>query len=127
VGNRKKAAVAAKGKPAEAADFSQDLAVEVDGQVDGRNETDVSAFVEALRKRGFLLKGERFEAVDMSNKMFVRMNFIKAASPSTGDEEKKESGGAGGGMRKGKKGEWPPVVEKVDESKILKPCVYKLR
>jgi len=137
VGNRKKtAAVGAKGKPA--ADFSQDLAVEVDGTDDTRNETDVSAFVEALRKRGFLLRGEKHEAIDMSNRMFVKMHFIKAASPSTGDEPGKDGasrngnsnsnagGPRGGGFRKGASS-WPPVVEKVDESKILKPCVYKLR
>ncbi|PKS08904.1 hypothetical protein jhhlp_003517 [Lomentospora prolificans] len=132
VGNRKKAA-AAKNMPA-AADFTQDLAVEVDGQDDTRNETDVSAFVDALKKRGFLLKGENHEAIDMSNRMFVKMHFIKAASPSKGEDAEKEGGSSGGsgggrgdgGFRKGNKG-WPPVVEKVDESKILKPCVYKLR
>ncbi|KAL2109226.1 hypothetical protein VUR80DRAFT_2813 [Thermomyces stellatus] len=123
VGNRKKGAKGAK----EAPDFSQDLAVEVDGQEDKRNETDVGAFVNALRKRGFVLRGEGTsavsESVDLSNKMFVKMYFVKAATPSVG----KGAEDKGGKKGYGKKPRIDEVNEEVDEGSILKPCVYKLR
>ncbi|EFQ27631.1 methyltransferase domain-containing protein [Colletotrichum graminicola] len=137
VGNRKKAAAAAnKGKAGEPEETEADrvaLAVEVDGHEDKRGETDVSAFVEALRKRGFVLAGEgegNKGAVDMSNKMFVKMRFIKGAAPTKGkglaaakaagfvDKEKK---------KKQKRFVWETEEEKVDESAILKPCLYKIR
>lgn len=124
VGNRKKPEKGAK----EAPDFGQDLAVEVDGQEDSRNATDVGAFVEALRKRGFVLKGEGTsavsESVDLSNKMFVKMYFVKGTTPSVGKAAEEDRAG-----RKpfGKKGRVEEEEEVVDEGSILKPCVYKLR
>ncbi|OAR01891.1 hypothetical protein LLEC1_02822 [Akanthomyces lecanii] len=94
VGNRKKVGKKAKvaGTGGNAVD-PMDLAVEVDGVEDSRKATDVSAFVDALQKRGFVLNGERSEAIDLSNKMFI--------------EDEAEDG--------------------VNESAILKPCVYKIR
>ncbi|RYP57411.1 hypothetical protein DL769_009502 [Monosporascus sp. CRB-8-3] len=152
VGNRRKSAAAAavtgkkggKGKNAnggdddDGGDHEADLAVEVDGAEDRRRETDVSGFVEALRRRGFVLQGEP----DLRNRMFVKMRFAKAASatvgkcavppPSTSISSSRESGGPGGrdgGPRRnavkfigGAEGQ-----ERVDESSILKPCVYKIR
>ena len=87
-----------------------------------KDETDVSAFVEVFRKRGFNLKGEP----DMANKMFVRMRFMKGLRPEN------EKGGAakfGDGFRgKQVKTKFLEVEERVvDESKVLKPCVYKIR
>ena len=77
---------------------------------------DVSPFVGVLRRRGFVLQGEP----DASNKMFVRMRFVKAASP------RRQGAGAG---RKGKK--WAQDTDDApspeEESKVLKPCVYKTR
>ncbi|KAK1720755.1 ribosomal RNA-processing protein [Colletotrichum lupini] len=135
VGNRKKAAAAAAGKktkePEETEEDRTALAVEVDGHEDKRGETDVSAFVEALRKRGFVLAGQgegNKGAVDLSNKMFVKMHFIKGAVPTKGkglvaakaagyvDKEKKQ-----------KRFVWETEEDKVDETGILKPCVYKIR
>ncbi|ROT38626.1 hypothetical protein SODALDRAFT_333238 [Sodiomyces alkalinus F11] len=104
----------------------QDLAVEVDGAEDRRRETDVSAFVEALLKRGFVLHGEP----DMSNKMFVRMLFVKAAPPTKGKcvvpaDAAKE---AAARNKKQKRFVWEEQgADGVDEGSILKPCVYKLR
>ncbi|RYP73714.1 hypothetical protein DL771_003427 [Monosporascus sp. 5C6A] len=150
VGNRRKAAAAMTGKKGgkgksvnggdddDGANNEADLAVEVDGAEDRRQETDVSGFVEALRRRGFVLQGEP----DMRNRMFVKMRFAKAASatvgkcavppPSTPTSFSRESGGPGGrggGQRRnavkfidGAEGQ-----ERVDESSILKPCVYKIR
>lgn len=131
VGNRKKAATPAA---APAKDFTQDLAVEVDGMEDKRNETDVSAFVEALRKRGFVLRGEGTSevqaSVDLSNKMFVRMHFIKGTAPTVGKgavakAAVDKAAGRNRFVKKGKAEE--DEEEEVDEAAILKPCVYKLR
>ena len=87
-----------------------------------KDETDVTAFVEVFRKRGFNLKGEP----DMANKMFVRMRFMKSPRPEN------EKGGAakfGDGFRgKQVKTKFLEDDERVvDENKVLKPCVYKIR
>lgn len=87
-------------------------------------ETDVSAFVEVWRRRGFELKGE----VDLGNKIFVRMRFVKRGKP-------KEDGIAIGRDRpNGKMGAKTKFIDDendedggLDEAKVLKPCVYKLR
>ncbi|KAL7760442.1 hypothetical protein ACKLNR_010532 [Fusarium oxysporum f. sp. zingiberi] len=128
VGNRKKNAMAGKkGKKGadNDAEHDEDLAVEVDGMDDRRRETDVSAFVEVLRSRGFVLQGDR-EAIDLSNKMFVKMHFIKGASPTKGKHVKEQE------APKGKRG----IIRRIDpideqpefnEASVLKPCVYKIR
>ncbi|KAL7627648.1 25S rRNA (adenine645-N1)-methyltransferase [Parahypoxylon ruwenzoriense] len=131
VGNRRKipAAKKGKGRDADAAggeDDEAELAVEVDGADDRREETDVSAFVEALRKRGFVLQGE----AELKNKMFVKMHFLKAASPSVGKgavAPKESSRGAGFKKNAIKFIDTEEQQKTVDESSILKPCVYKLR
>ncbi|OAA61449.1 Methyltransferase-related protein [Cordyceps fumosorosea ARSEF 2679] len=127
VGNRKKVGKKGKGGGggADAAD-PMDLAVEVDGAEDNRKATDVSAFVDALQKRGFVLNGERSEAVDLSNKMFVKMRFIKGATPTKGRAAKAPEPG------RGKKPSFAPKIadegdKGIDETAILKPCVYKIR
>ncbi|KAF5592243.1 methyltransferase [Fusarium pseudocircinatum] len=128
VGNRKKNATAGKkGKKGadNDAEHDEDLAVEVDGMDDRRRETDVSAFVEVLRSRGFVLQGDR-EAIDLSNKMFVKMHFIKGASPTKGKHVKEQE------ASKGKRGiirRIDPIDEQpeVNEASVLKPCVYKIR
>ncbi|EEU40814.1 uncharacterized protein NECHADRAFT_34271 [Fusarium vanettenii 77-13-4] len=127
VGNRKKAAAGkkSKGKGDDDGGNDEDLAIEVDGADDRRRETDVSAFVEVLNSRGFVLQGDR-AAIDLSNKMFVKMHFIKGASPTKGKGVKPQE------PPKGKRGiirRIDPVDEEpeVNESSILKPCVYKIR
>lgn len=128
VGNRKKTP-SKKGKKGEGADEGDeaDLAVEVDGIEDKRHETDVSTFVEALRRRGFLLQGEASEAIDLSNKMFVKIRFVKAASAVRGKGVRgnKDSGHVGS-KKKFIQGD-DPDEGGVNEAGILKPCVYKLR
>lgn len=131
VGNRKKVlGKNGKAPQADEGDFEDDLAVEVDGQDDRRKETDVSAFVEVLRKRGFILQGEKNEAVDLSNKMFVKLHFIKGAAPIKGKGVKAQEQ-KGKPMKK-----WAPnrdLLEEAEdemdanEASILKPCVYKIR
>ena len=79
---------------------------------------DVSLFVAVLRRRGFVPQGEP----DASNKMFVRMRFVKAANPAAAKEGR-------GPAREGKK--WAQRasndVDAEEESRVLKPCVYKTR
>jgi ribosomal RNA-processing protein 8 len=129
VGNRRKNAKAnTKADPED--DGAEDLAVEVDGADDRRRETDVSAFVEALRKRGFVLHGEKGEAVDLSNKMFVKMRFLKAAAPTKGKGVQEEDAAPARGrkpMLKWPNGKDEAVKDDVDEAKILKACLYKIR
>lgn len=110
--------------------YEKDLAVEVDGMDDRRRETNVTAFVEVLRSRGFVLQGEGREVIDLSNKMFVKMHFIKGASPTKGKDAKPQEAP----VIKGKKGfgqnrlsDMPDEKAGVDEAAILKPCVYKIR
>jgi ribosomal RNA-processing protein 8 len=115
-------------------------AVEVDGHEDRGGETDVSAFVEVLRKRGFVLRGEGKEgdngskAVDLGNKMFVKMWFVKGATPIKGKGVPVPKGGEQHGLgetwKKKPKGRF--IEEDVEqhvssEAGVLKPCVYKLR
>ncbi|KAJ8117489.1 hypothetical protein ONZ43_g4198 [Nemania bipapillata] len=132
VGNRKKIQEKkgkGKGKDAESEEnHNADLAIEVDGGEDRRQETDVTAFVEALRRRGFVPQSEGKAAIDLRNKMFVKMNFIKAAQPSIGNGAAEARDSARGGKRKGGvKFIDTEEQDTVDETKILKPSVYKIR
>ncbi|KAI1344594.1 methyltransferase-domain-containing protein [Xylariaceae sp. FL0016] len=126
---RKTSGKKVKGKDEEPEeDHKTDLAVEVDGADDKRQETDVSAFVEALRRRGFVLQGEGKAAVDLSNKMFVKMRFLKGASPTVGKGAVMAKETSRTGTKKGvAKFVDAESQDAVDESKILKPCVYKIR
>ncbi|KAL8382817.1 hypothetical protein RB595_006546 [Gaeumannomyces hyphopodioides] len=143
VGNRRKKAAGAGSKKAVAADEAraaasqaEALAVEVDGADDRRAETDVSAFVDVLARRGFVLHGGD-AAVDMSNKMFVKMRFLKAAIPTVGkcvpkekqqQQQQSQSASTGpGGHSKKKFIDTSEPISAADEAKVLKPCVYKIR
>jgi ribosomal RNA-processing protein 8 len=140
-----------KDKPEEegiaGSDDEAELAERVDG-AEGKNGTDVSAFVEVLRKRGFVLDAlpeRQNDAIDLSNKMFVKMQFIKGAQPEKGKNAKAGGGGGEGGDRfshksdkglkhgmKGKKfaivaGEDDGKASDEKDTKVLKPCLYKIR
>jgi len=100
--------------------------VEQEGGKNVKDGTDVSAFVEVFRKRGFNLKGEPA----MGNKMFVRMRFVKALRPERVAENEKGGAAKFGDGFKGKQRAKTKFLEdgvEVDESKVLKPCVYKTR
>ena len=94
-------------------------------------KTDVSGFVEVWRRRGFELKGE----VEVGNKMFVRMRFVKKLTPTKGKGVPKDDGLSHG--KDEQRGTWKLKGKKkflddtqeddVDEAKVLKPCVYKTR
>ena len=110
-----------------------DLAVAVDGNEDpkAQGETDISAFVEVLRKRGFAIQGES----DLKNRMFVKMRFVKGLTPTRGKGVLvvKGPGGEGEGegtwKRKMPKGKFidEDEIPEASEAGVLKPCVYKLR
>lgn len=116
------------------------LLVEVDGVDDTRQQTDVSAFVKVLNQRGFVLVGQdqgpAAAAIDLSNKMFVKMKFLKAAPalkgkcvrPADGDE-KKASRLGGRLPTMPKKSRFLDAEDEADgdEAAVLKPCVYKIR
>lgn len=140
VGNRRNPGAAApkmkKGakKEAEAAANEAALLVEVDGEDDTRQQTDVSAFVDVLNKRGFMLQGQDqgrgADAVDPSNKMFVTMRFVKSAPAVKGkcaqkEEERDRLSGKPAFLKK------PKFIDDeskdVNEAAVLKPCVYKIR
>jgi ribosomal RNA-processing protein 8 len=124
---------------ADSADEAE-LAERVDG-ARGKEGTDVSAFIQVLEKRGFVLDAlpeRQGDAVDLSNKMFVRMQFVKSAQPVKGKNVKE--GGAvdparfstDRAMKFGMKGKKFSVVADEDEgdekdAKVLKPCLYKIR
>lgn len=134
VGSKKKQAALQKAREAKQrenteVDEAALLRTEVDGMETKQEETDVSAFVEVLRKRGFVLKhGDG--SIDLSNKMFVKMEFVKAAPPTKGKgvTAAEQTGGAKGAH--GKKKFVDDVADDIatdDEAKVLKPCLYKIR
>lgn len=145
VGHRRKqqpGASAKKGAAAKevaAAGDETTLLVEVDGAEDTRQQTDVSAFVDVLNKRGFMLvgqdQGHGADSIDLSNKMFVKMRFMKSAPAVKGkcvrkeDEEKEQRNRLGGKMpgMMPKKLKFLEGGDDVNEAGVLKPCVYKLR
>jgi ribosomal RNA-processing protein 8 len=125
VGNRKKSGDL-RAKKIEIDAEHADILVEVDGHEDNKGETDVSAFVEVLRKRGFILQDNK--AVDLSNKMFVRMNFVKGLTPIKGKCVPVPKGMVDTWKKK-PKGKFLDEDGTLlsSEATVLKPCVYKLR
>ncbi|KAF9893810.1 25S rRNA (adenine645-N1)-methyltransferase [Aspergillus nanangensis] len=91
------------------------------------DETDISAFVEVFRTRGFVLKPE---SVDKSNKMFVKMEFVKQGnSPLKGKHASSAAPAPAAGKKRfiEKTKEIPNNLSAEDEAAVLKPCVYKIR
>jgi len=138
VGNRKRPIDKKEKKKLDEEVDDEIAAVEVDGVESQAQATDVSAFVEVLRKRGFVLKsdgkGGEVGAVDLSNKMFVKMYFVKGTTPIKGKCVPVPKGMEKMGLetwKKKPKGKF--IDDERDEEHIsgeagaLKPCVYKLR
>lgn len=91
------------------------------------DETDISAFVEVFRTRGFVL---RPESVDKSNKMFVKMEFVKqGGAPIKGKHATGLSAPASGGKKRfvDRKPASDNGMTAEQEAQVLKPCVYKIR
>lgn len=101
--------------------------------IEAQDETDISAFVDVVQRRGFALQPE---SVNKRNKMFVNMIFHKVGVPSVGKhqglkwngrEYEKATGSATGRKQfvdNGGDDDYPSLEE---EAKVLKPCVYKKR
>lgn len=89
------------------------------------DETDISTFVEVFRTRGFVL---REESVDKSNKMFVKMEFVKAGGPPTkGKHATGLSAPAPGSKKRFVDRKPDNGMTPEQEAQALKPCVYKIR
>lgn len=98
-----------------------------DARPGNNDETDISAFVEVFRTRGFVLKPE---SVAMSNKMFVKMEFVKQGGSPTKGKYAATSGPTMGPGKKRfieKKPEADTSMTPEEEASVLKPCVYKNR
>jgi ribosomal RNA-processing protein 8 len=129
VGNRTKSGIGPK-SAAYGSDAVDDPApaIAMNDEAQDKKDTDVSAFVEVLRKRGFALQNE--DAVDLSNKMFVRLNFVKALSPMKGKcipETGVQKSTVGRPRMKTRFPESNTSINEVEEASVLKPCVYKSR
>ncbi|KAI4213564.1 MAG: hypothetical protein LQ351_003788 [Letrouitia transgressa] len=97
--------------------------VEEEGRDSGKKkEPDVGAFVDVMRRRGFQLKGE----VDFSNKMFVRMRYVKNVVPVKGRGVPKV-GERGYDQKTKFLDNAEDEVDSETEAAVLKPCVYKTR
>lgn len=91
------------------------------------DETDISAFVEVFRTRGFVL---RPESLDKLNKMFVKMEFVKAGgAPTKGKHASAGSAPAPGGKKRfvERRSDVDGGMTAEQEAQVLKPCVYKIR
>ena len=103
--------------------FAEDERMPTAADMEG---TDISAFVEVFRTRGFVLKPE---SVDKSNKMFAKMEFVKYGVPTRGKWSSANSTSQSAKFAKKK------FIDKnhisgmtlEEEAKVLKPCVYKTR
>ena len=140
--NRKPDKKAKKKKTGEGLEDVQDSADEAElaTRVDGAERaegTDVSAFVEVLKKRGFVLDAlpeRQGDAIDLRNRMFVKLQFVKGVAPLRGKNAKEGAEREGGAkMGHGIKGRKFAVVAEVDgaeeerDARVLKPCLYKVR
>ena len=122
-----KAAKEAKNRAEDDRNEQDVLQTEVDGVVTNKEETDVSAFVDVLKRRGFALKTVNGRGVDLSNKMFVKVEFVKVLTPTKGQNVPDETAP---GQKKAKTKFVPEADDEVtteDEASTLKPCLYKIR
>ena len=83
-------------------------------------QTDVGPFLGVFRRRGFALKGD----VDMGNKMFVRMKFVRIRDNA---HVQKMPAKAQVTASKFIEKDEQVAMDPETEARILKPCVYKTR
>ena len=96
------------------------------------DETDISSFVKIFERRGFKLKEE---SVDKKNKMFVSMVFYKSGIPVAGKHKGSKWTGKeyqrvskqDGRMKFLDNSKDDEEITVEEETKTLKPCVYKTR
>ncbi|KAI9726632.1 MAG: 25S rRNA (adenine645-N1)-methyltransferase [Chrysothrix sp. TS-e1954] len=115
---------------------TQAILAEVDGSSPTTDtttppKTDISPFIRVLEKRGFALQDE--QAIDLSNKMFAKLRFVKALPPTKGKHAKSVSMGSNNGGAPPSQRAWRRQLKEeegddgVEEGKVLKPCLYKIR
>lgn len=107
-------------------DTEKQIIAQLDGSNERKDTTDVSAFLQVIKRRGFVLENE--DSVDLRNTMFAKMSFVKALPATTGKHASKESAMAPRFSGKA----WNTQFDQDDmdnntEAKVLKPCVYKTR
>lgn len=150
VGQKRKAGGKAGNREGGGGDDVDDAAMDVldaEDYADGvkKKTTDVSAFVRVLQSRGFVLaKGDDGrDAIDLRNKMFVKMHFVKAHMPTKGRYIDRNKGARGQSQRHGVtvqvgtrkdfktagawNGQGADDEDGIDDASVLKPCVYKIR
>lgn len=107
------------------------------------DDTDLEPFITVFQRRGFVL---REGSVDKSNKMFVSMVFVKAGVPRAGKHKGMKYNGKEyvrledtkpqpisqvpsqkGRFQRDRRFDVVDEVDEKEETKVLKPCVYKLR
>ena len=91
-------------------------------------EKDLAPFLSVLRTRGFIL----VEPPELTNKMFLRLRFSKALTPTRGKCVPVQNDRGGEVWRQNKRvldkgGEDSGEISVEEEGKVLKPCVYKTR
>ncbi len=92
---------------------------EVAGRKAKKQETDVGPFIDVFRRRGFALRGD----VDLENKMFVRMRFVRVAPNAASIDERRGQQQSTKFIDRGDE----MVIGPEEEAKVLKPCLYKTR
>ncbi|KZZ93148.1 Methyltransferase-related protein [Ascosphaera apis ARSEF 7405] len=113
-----------KGKDDDEEVNDDDIFAENRQETDQGDDTDISAFVEVFKSRGFVLKQE---TVDKSNKMFVRMEFVKHGAVTKGKHAGAAGSQAGRVQKKFIEKEKEDELTPEQEAQVLKPCLYKLR
>lgn len=103
----------------------EDIYAEDARPANSNDDTDISTFVEVFRTRGFVL---REESVDKSNKMFVKMEFVKGGgAPTKGKHASGLSAPAPGTKKRFVDRKPEAGMTPEQEAQVLKPCVYKIR
>lgn len=111
-------------------------------QLEATEPRDLDPFIDIWRRRGFVLNGP----IDQSNRMFVRMKFIKSGKTPLAGVTEGPAARSNASERTANKyprmnanrsriknkiwirtAERDPEKERQEEAKVLKPCVYKIR
>jgi len=117
----------AKAKEEAVMEEEEALKVVVDGVATTQEETDVSTFVQVLKRRGFILKPPSEKSVDLRNKMFVKMEFVKALTPIKGKRRPDRNDKIASSQKLKFFADGEEDIDTDEESKVLKPCLYKTR
>ncbi|KAK5938871.1 25S rRNA (adenine645-N1)-methyltransferase [Knufia obscura] len=139
VGNRRKPQAGKMNRPEDDDHERNPASVEDEREAEAPgadDDTDLQPFIDSFQRRGLILKEG---TIDKSNKMFVSMIFTKVGVPRAGKwkgmkwtgKEYQRMEDRRSGPQKHYQGSQRSFhdyeIDEKEESKILKPCVYKLR